>query len=148
MHDALTGLRTGRGDSRAANHVVEPALTENEQLLARVANGARGFVEQAAQLSLAQSVEVFDLLLFGHGEAVVRLLLTAHMHTGRRVAAFQRAASAAVLEDQQTQATIDSALGPNVVRHCNCIPTGKRKEDYKPVRSGMRPEISPPVETT
>ena len=74
--DELAGRRDRRGQATAEDHVVQTALEELEQLLARLGLAAARVDDEAAELALAQAVVEAKLLLLLQLPAVVGLLAT------------------------------------------------------------------------
>src|SRR5215470_11162052 len=70
----LAGLGVVRGEAHAVHDVVEAALQELDQRVARDALGAERLVVVAAELLLGDAVDPLDLLLLAQLLAVVRAL--------------------------------------------------------------------------
>src|SRR6266446_7596229 len=68
----LARLRTRRRQSRAPHDVIQAALEHDDEVLARGALGARGFLKIIAELPLEQPVGALDLLLLAQLQAVSR----------------------------------------------------------------------------
>ena len=88
---ALAGLRTGLGQTGAADHVVEAALAEDLQVFTGVALLTLGNRVKFTKLALTDPVGVLDLLFLGERLAVHGFAAAGASHTGSERAAFRRA---------------------------------------------------------
>src|SRR5512140_426532 len=68
--DELAGLRARAREAEPVHDVVETALEQREQVLARDAPHALGLLEREAELALENPVEALDLLLLAELDAV------------------------------------------------------------------------------
>ena len=63
----LAGLGAAQAEAEAMDDVVQPALEQHHQRVARVALAADGFLEVLAELALEHAVIMLDLLLLAQG---------------------------------------------------------------------------------
>src|SRR5512132_2169916 len=102
--DELAGLAPRGGEAEAHEHVVEAALEEREQVLARDALLAGGLLVVVAELLLEDTVVAACLLLLAQLHPVLGLLLASAAVVARRVGAALDAAlvseAALALEEQ------------------------------------------------
>ena len=68
----LTGRRDGRGETGAEDHIVQTTLKELEKLVACTELRLTSLEDQTAELALAKTVVVTELLLLGQLTTVVR----------------------------------------------------------------------------
>ena len=89
----LTRLRPRRRQAEAVDDVVEPALEQLQQRLARDAARPVGHLEVAPELVLENAVDALDLLLLAQLQAVAHELRLAQLAVlpGRKVALLDRA---------------------------------------------------------
>src|SRR5215210_2986418 len=104
MADELARLAARRGESEAHEHVVEAALEDPQQVLARDAGRARSLGVVGAELLLEHPVVAAGLLLLAQLHPVLGLLLPAAAVLAGRVGAALDAAlvgeAALALEEQ------------------------------------------------
>lgn len=77
MRDQLTGSRTGHSEAHAIDDVVRAGFQQLQQVLAGVALLGRGLLVVVAELTLQQTVDTLDLLLFTQLGGVVGQLALA-----------------------------------------------------------------------
>src|SRR3954451_7778189 len=85
MADELARLPPRGGEAEPHEHVVQPALEERKQVLARDARLARSLFVVVAELLLEHAVVPARLLLLAQLHAVLRLLLTPTTVVARRI---------------------------------------------------------------
>jgi len=77
VRDQLTGSRTGHSEAHAVDDVVQTGFQQLQQVLAGVALLGRGLLVVVAELTLQQTVDTLDLLLFTQLGSVVGQLALA-----------------------------------------------------------------------
>ena len=117
MDDSLPGLRPRLGEAGAANDIIQPPLTDGENLLARIPLLRGNLVVVAPELLLQQAVVMLDFLLFLRSQPPVGELSALNVHAGRIIAALQRPGRAGGFINQRAQAAIDPRLGTVVTGH-------------------------------
>src|SRR4051794_4979654 len=120
--DELAGLAPRGGEAEADEHVVDAALEQREEVLARDALLAGGAIVVAGELLLEHAVVALGLLLLAQLDAVLGLLLAATtVIAGRGGAAFDAAlvgqAALALEEELLPFAAALLALGTGVSSH-------------------------------
>src|ERR1022692_931155 len=119
----LARLGVVGGEPQTVDHVVEPALEELEQVLARHALHPDRLVVVAAELALGQPIESLDLLLLAQLRPVVRQLAPPRLAVlaGRvgatPVAAFVGVAAVPLEEQLHVFAPTKPANRSGVIRH-------------------------------
>ena len=127
--DKLTSLRTGGGQAQAVDDIVQAALEQGQQVVARDALDARGLVKRAAELRLQHAVGAADLLLFAQLHAVLAHLSRSSLpvHAGRRGALADRAlggvAAVALQKQLRAFAPAQAADGTSITCHWALPPT-------------------------
>src|SRR4029079_15690503 len=119
----LARLRVIRRETQSVDHVVETALEELQQVLARDALHADRLVVVAAELALGEAVDALHLLLLAQLRTVVRELATARLAVlagGVRatlVAALVRVAAVPLAEQLHVFAPAQPAYRSGIIRH-------------------------------
>src|SRR6185503_2032799 len=122
VQDELARLRARRSHAKAVDHVVQPALQDLHQVLARVARLGDGFVVIAAELALHHAVHLLGALHLAQVDAELgQTHALGAVHSGRLVFLLDgalRSVAAGALEKQLgSQAPADAALRPGNARH-------------------------------
>src|SRR4051794_20418874 len=128
--DQLAGLAARGGEAEAHEHVVEAALEDAQQVLARDALLAGSLLVVVAELLLEDAVVAAGLLLLAQLDAVLGLLLAPAAVVARRVGAALDAAlvgqAALTLEEELLAlAAALLALGTRVASHLDTPPLAR-----------------------
>src|SRR5688500_11372497 len=110
MAHSLPGLGTRLRKTCQTDDAVEAPLAEQKHLRTCIPLGMLRLLEDAAELSLAEAVVIFDLLFLSHRLAVGRELSHRRGHAGSAGAAVERLGGAGALENQCAESAIDAGL--------------------------------------
>jgi hypothetical protein len=89
--DQLTSAQPIGSKTQAVNDIIESAFQDRQQLLAGVFRGARGQFKVATELAFENAVKALEFLFLAQPDAIFARLAAARVHTGRLIAALNRA---------------------------------------------------------